>query len=266
MKRPLSSGPTTESIPVVRILGVNVSGFTAASLLDAIAQLAATGDHVVVAYVNVHALNLGFEEPWFRAFLNQSRYVFCDGAGVLVGGRILGSRLPERITYADWMWQLAEFAAQRGLSLYLLGAQPGVAEQAAKHLHASYPELRVVGTQHGYFDKTPGSRENAAVIRAINAANPNILIVAFGMPVQEAWLRDNWGQVSANVALTGGAAFDYVSGELARGPRWMTGHGFEWLARLVIEPRRLWRRYLIGNPLFLARVIRQRLGLLHSDN
>jgi len=254
-----------EPIAVVRILGVNVSGFTAASLLDAIAHLVATGDHVIVAHVNAHALNLAFEAPWLRAFLNQSKYVFCDGAGVLVGGQILGCHLPERITYADWMWQLGEFAAQRGLSLYLLGAKPGVAEQAGMRLRARYPELRIVGTQHGYFDKTPGSRENFAVIRAINAANPNILVVAFGMPLQEAWLRDNWGQVSANVALTGGAAFDYVSGKLARGPQWMTQHSWEWLARLLIEPQRLWGRYLIGNPLFLARVLRQRLGLLRFD-
>jgi len=125
--------------------------------------------------------------------------------------------------------------------------------------------LRIVGTYHGYFDKTPGSPGNEAVIQAINAVKPNILIVGFGMPLQERWLMENWDRVEASVALTGGAVFDYVSGDLRRPPCWMTSHGLEWLGRLLIEPRRLWQRYLIGNPLFLWRVLKQRLGLLSVD-
>jgi N-acetylglucosaminyldiphosphoundecaprenol N-acetyl-beta-D-mannosaminyltransferase len=85
------------------------------------------------------------------------------------------------------------------------------------------------------------------------------------MPLQERWLMENWDHIDANVALTGGAVFDYVSGELQRAPRWMTDNGLEWLGRLLIEPRRLWKRYLIGNPLFIWRVLKQRLGLLHFD-
>ena len=95
-----------------------------------------------------------------------------------------------------------------------------------------------------------------------NAVKPNILIVGFGTPLKERWLMENWDRIEVNVALTGGAVFDYVSGELRRAPRWMTDHGLEWLARLIIEPCRLWKRYLIGNPLFLWRVLKQRLGLL----
>ncbi len=95
-----------------------------------------------------------------------------------------------------------------------------------------------------------------------NAVKPNIIIVGFGMQPQERWLMENWDRIEINVALTGGAVFDYVSGELRRAPRWMTDHSLEWLAWLIIEPRRLWKRYLIGNPLFLWRVLKQRLGLL----
>jgi len=177
----------------------------------------------------------------------------------------LGYNIPQRITYADWMWQLAEFAESHGFTLFFLGARPGVADKAAARLKERFPNLRIVGTRHGYFDKDAGSPENEAVIRKINAAKPNILIVGFGMPLQECWLMENWDRIEANVALTGGAVFDYVSGELPRGPRWMTDHGLEWLARLIIEPRRLWKRYLIGNPLFLWRVVKQRLGLLRFE-
>ena len=130
---------------------------------------------------------------------------------------------------------------------------------------ARYPGLRIAGTYHGYFDKTPGSPENEAVLQRINAARPNILILGFGMPLQERWLLENWERVDANLALTGGAVFDYLSGELRRPPRWMTEHGLEWLGRMLIEPRRLWRRYVVGNPLFLWRVLLQRFGLLKFD-
>jgi N-acetylglucosaminyldiphosphoundecaprenol N-acetyl-beta-D-mannosaminyltransferase len=123
-----------------------------------------------------------------------------------------------------------------------------------------HPGLDISGIHHGHFDHTPGSRENEAVVRRVNAARPDILIVGLGMPLQERWLMENRHTIDAGVALTGGAVFDYVSGGLRRGPRLLTDNGFEWLARLLIEPRRLWRRYLIGNPLFLLRVLGQRLG------
>jgi N-acetylglucosaminyldiphosphoundecaprenol N-acetyl-beta-D-mannosaminyltransferase len=215
--------------------------------------------HAVIANVNVHCLNLTYRNRWLRDFLNNASVVFCDGAGVVLGARILGDRLPGRITPADWIERLAEIAAQRGFTLFFLGSRPGVADKAAARLRERFPNLRIAGTHHGYFDKTPGSAENEAVIQQINAARPHILFVGFGMPLQERWLADNWERLDVNVAFTCGALFDYVSGELRRSPKWMNDHGLEWLGRLIIEPRRLWRRYVIGNPLFLWRVVKQRL-------
>ncbi len=129
-------------------------------------------------------------------------------------------------------------------------------------MQARFPNLQIAGTQHGYFNKGTHSAENEEVLTIINAAAPNILIVGFGMPLQERWCKENWERLNANILLTGGAVFDYASGELRRGPAWMTENGLEWLARLIIEPRRLWRRYILGNPHFLWRVLLQRFGLL----
>jgi N-acetylglucosaminyldiphosphoundecaprenol N-acetyl-beta-D-mannosaminyltransferase len=246
----------------IKILDVKVDPVVTMSLHRVIDRFIRADEHALVLNVNAHCLNLASKEFWLRDLLNSARVVFCDGFGVILGARILGYHIPQRITYADWMWQLAEFAERKSFSLFFLGARPGVAEKAAACLHKRFPRLRIIGTHHGYFDKTPGSRENEAVIRKINALQPQILIVGFGMPIQEHWLMQNWDRIDTNVALTGGAVFDYVSGELRRAPRWMTDHGLEWLGRLVIEPRRLWKRYLIGNPLFLWRVLKQRLGLL----
>jgi len=247
------------------LLGVQVSALTVPELHACIADYIHQQRSARVLNVNVNCLNLAYRRPWLRHLLNKAEIVFCDGSGVKLGARILGHNLPQRITYADWLWQLAEFSEPRGFTFFFLGARPGVAEKAASRLIECFPDLSIVGMHHGFFEKSPDSPGNRAIIQKINALRPNILILGFGMPLQERWLMENWGRVDANVALTGGAVFDYISGELRRAPRWMTDHSLEWLGRLLIEPRRLWRRYLIGNPLFLWRVLKQRLGLAHLD-
>lgn len=243
---------------VAWVFDVPIDRLTVSDLNNAIAGFVDNDQHALILSVNIHCLNLAYEQPWLRQFLNEADLVFCDGAGVMLGARILGQPIEQRITFADALWDVARFAADRDYSLYFLGARPGVARKAADNLIARYPRLRIVGTQHGYFDKTNGSAENSAVIADINNAQPNLLLVGFGMPLQEKWLKDNWADIDANVAINLGAIFDFVSGELQRAPTWMNNNGLEWLGRLAIEPRRLWRRYLVGNPLFLARVLRHR--------
>lgn len=247
----------------IRILGVKVNPLSVQQLLDAIEQLILDDAHAIISNVNIHALNIAYATPWFANFLNESAIVFCDGFGVKWAVRLQGHSLPDRITYADWMWQLAEFAQQHNFSMFFVGSAPGVASDAATRLRERFPGLNIVGTHHGFFDKTPGSLENEAVLRAINAARPNILIVGFGMPLQERWLMENKELLDVNIALSGGAVFDYVSCTIRRGPRWMTDYGLEWLARLLIEPRRLWRRYILGNPLFLWRIFKQYMQRFH---
>lgn len=245
--------------PPINILGVQAHPLTVDQLHKELAQMVETNAHAEVLNVNVHCLNLAADNPWLRDYLNQAEIVFCDGAGIMLGARILGQHIPERITYADWMWQLAEFAAARGYSFYFLGAKPGIARTAADRMIARFPDLKIAGVRDGYFNKDNGHPDNEAVLADINAVRPNILIVGMGMPMQERWLLDNWSRIDANIALTGGAVFDYISGDLKRAPAWMTNNGLEWLGRLLIEPRRLWQRYIVGNPVFLARVIRERL-------
>ena len=243
----------------IDILGVGVDPLTVEELDAEIERLLRNGERGRVLNVNAHCLNLCHEDPELRGFLNSAEVVFCDGAGVMLAARILGRRIPERITYADWTWRLAALSAAKGYSLYFLGARPGVAQAAAKRLQQSYPNLAIVGFRHGCFDHSAKSPQNEAVVQEINAAAPDILLVGLGMPLQEYWLMENGHKLNVGVVLTGGAVFDYVSGRLSRGPGLLTGNGFEWLARLFVEPRRLWRRYLLGNPLFVLRVLWQRI-------
>ncbi|MBD0355160.1 MAG: WecB/TagA/CpsF family glycosyltransferase [Rubrobacteraceae bacterium] len=249
----------------VNVLGVGVDPLTVKDLHAKIGRLVRNSKRALVLSANANCLNLSHEDPALRDFLNQAEIVLCDGAGVMLAARILGGRIPERITYADWAWRLAAFAAAEGFSLFFLGARPGVAAEAARRLQQRYPALKIAGVHHGYFDHSVGSPENEVVLQEINASNPDILLIGLGMPLQEYWLMENLHNLNAGVVLTGGAVFDYVSGRLRRGPRLLTESGFEWLARLLIEPRRLWRRYIVGNPLFLLRVLEQRLSRAHYD-
>lgn len=244
----------------VEILGVGVDRISADELRAELLRVIREGERALVMHVNAYCLNLAYRRPWLRETLNSADVVFCDGAGVALAARMLGRPSLERFTHADEIWRLAEFAEEHGLSLFLLGARPGVAEKAAARLRERHPLLKIAGIRHGYFDKSAGSRENEDVLAEINAAKPNILLVGFGMPLQELWLRENWDRLDANAAITLGAIFDYVSGELRRGPRLLVDNGLESVARLAIEPRRLWRRYVVGNPLFLLRVLKQRFA------
>lgn len=241
----------------VDVLGVGVDRIPVPELNAEVERLARGPRGAMVLNANANLLNLAYRDPALRAFLNAADVVVCDGAGVSLAARLLSGRALYRITYADWMPVLAGFAARRGLSMYFLGGRPGVADGAARRLREGVPDLQVLGTHHGYFDQRAESPENLRVVARVNALRPDLLLVGFGMPLQERWLMENHRRLDFGVALTGGAVFDYASGALRRGPRLLTDNGFEWLARLAVEPRRLWRRYLLGNPVFVWRVLRQ---------
>lgn len=253
----------------VRLLGVRVDSVTPQDVLNLIERAAEERGRVTLAYANAHALNLAYTQPEFRAFFNDcADVVFCDGFGVRWGARLAGAApgaLPERMTPPDWIDALCARCAARGRSLYLLGGAGETAQRAAGELARRHPGLRIAGSHHGYFDQRRKSAENCNVVARVNAAKPDVLLVGFGMPLQEYWLRDNRAALSAAAAITVGALFSHLSGEARRAPRWMTDHGLEWLGRLVTEPGRLWRRYVIGLPLFMARIAGQRLGILKME-
>ena len=239
----------------IKVLGVKITPITGRGLNEAIGDIIRARKKELVLNVNVHAINQAMKYPWMRDLFNGAAIVFCDGYGVLLGARILGHAIPERITYADWLWDLSAYCEKNGFSYYFLGAKEGVAVKAAEKLKERFPRLHIVGVRNGYFNKT--GNENKEVIGEINRVSPDILIIGFGMPDQERWLLEHWEKIDARVALTGGACFDFISGVMRRAPRWMSQNGLEWLFRLMLEPRRLFMRYMVGNPLFIFRVIKE---------
>jgi N-acetylglucosaminyldiphosphoundecaprenol N-acetyl-beta-D-mannosaminyltransferase len=238
----------------ISILGVQVDIVGLDELLKYALFIIQSQEKAIITYVNVHAINIAQDIGWFKNFINHSQIVFCDGFGVKWVARSLKGKELQRFTPPDWFGRLAKECARQGFSMFFLGTRQEVVEKAAANLKKTYPELKIVGVHHGFFEKTVMCPENQAVLSRINTLKPDILVVGFGMPAQEKWIFENWNELNVHVVFPVGAFFDYLAGEVKRAPRWMTENGLEWLGRLIIEPRRLWKRYILGNPLFLWRV------------
>lgn len=247
----------------VSVFGVEIEPLDEAGLISEAARQAQEGCENTILYANVHVLNTAFTDPELLDTLNQADLVYCDGAGVALAARLLGHRLPGRMTGADWIEPLCEACAEDKITLYFLGGRPGVTARAARRLEGRHPGLRVAGTHHGYL----GDPDVCHVaVAAVNAARPGILLVGMGTPTQEKWIAAHRAELQVPVVWAVGALFDFVAGVQPRGPRWMLDNGMEWLYRLYSHPRRLWHRYVIGNPLFIARVLRQRFSRPHQTS
>jgi N-acetylglucosaminyldiphosphoundecaprenol N-acetyl-beta-D-mannosaminyltransferase len=262
-----ASGTAASDVTEIKLLGTRVHRLRLKELLERAEAALTTRSPLTIAYANAHALNLSHADPELQAFFNtDADIVFCDGFGVKWAARIAGApEPPERYTPPDWIDALCARCASAGHTIGLLGDAPDVAARAARVLEQRHAGLRIVLTQHGYFDKRAGSADNNAVLQQIADARPDVLLVGMGMPVQEIWLRANRHRINAPLVITVGALFRFISGDHRRAPRWMTDHGLEWLGRLVIEPGRLWRRYLIESPLVMIRALRQRISTLISS-
>ena len=206
-----------------------------------------------VSFINADCLNISSKDEEYRSILSSQSLVLPDGAGISLACRLIGERLQANLNGTDLLPELCEVSRVEDYSIFLLGAAPGVAARMSENLSNTYPGLNIVGEQHGYFDH---AEESAAVIEKINAVNPNIVLVAFGAPVQEKWIHKHHTQIDSNILIGVGGLFDFYSGDKKRAPLWMRKSGIEWMYRLYLEPGRLWRRYIIGNPLFMLRILR----------
>jgi N-acetylglucosaminyldiphosphoundecaprenol N-acetyl-beta-D-mannosaminyltransferase len=245
-----------------RLLDLRIELALPAEMLRTITAWAGTGESHKVMYVNAHVVNQSRALPELRETLESADLVYCDGYGVRLAARALDVPVPHRMTGADWVWGVAALCEAAGHSLYLLGSEPGVAAEAAARLRRWYPQLRIAGTHHGYFD--PDSPHADRVVEDINASAPNILLVGMGTPKQELWVQRRAEQLDVDVLWTVGALLDYMAGRVPRAPRWLADHGLEWIFRLALEPQRMWKRYLLGNPIFLSRVMSERQRARHD--
>ncbi len=206
---------------------------------------------------NAYLVTLAEKNARFAEAMRAADLAVPDGISVVKAARLLGSEIPERVTGGDLMERMCAEAAHYGFRVFFLGGLPGAAMMAAHNLRERYPGLNICGTYcppYG-FEKREAERER--IREAIEAAKPDLLCVAFGAPKQEIWMQENRGWLPVGAILPVGAALDTQAGLRRRAPMWIQRLGMEWCFRLAMEPRRLWRRYLIGNVEFLAVVLRQ---------
>lgn len=248
------AGGTVHGAGSVLVTGVPVDPFTERSLTDALVGWAREpGVHVAVG-VNAHVCNLARRDPELREFLAHA-VTYADGQSVVWAARLLGGELPERLATTDLALPVIRAAAAAGVPVYFLGAVAGVAEAAAERMRAQAPRVRL-RAHHGYFSED----ETERVLADIAQHGTGILFVGMGDPQQERWVQRHIDRLPS-VVLTCGGLFDWLSGANRRAPRWLIRGGLEWFWRLCLEPRRLAKRYLVGNPAFIAALLRQRLGL-----
>jgi N-acetylglucosaminyldiphosphoundecaprenol N-acetyl-beta-D-mannosaminyltransferase len=246
------------------ILGIRIDTLTAEDASDRIAawiDARARGHYVTLT--NVHMIVEARQSAEFRSILREASLCLPDGMPLVWIARAHGQGA-DRISGPDFMIDFCERTAHKRYRHFFYGGAAAVAQQLAVSLKQMLPELEVAGWMSPPFRQlTP--EEDEEIVQQINRAQPDVLWVALGCPKQETWMHAHRGRISAPVMLGVGQAFNVHTGRLPRAPKWMRESGLEWLFRLSVEPRRLWRRYLFTNASFVASLFAEVLGLKHFD-
>ena len=227
-----------------------------------IKQAIQTKTQKTVYFINADCLNKTSNDKDYLQILNQGDYIFPDGSGVKLGSKIIGEKVIANINGTDLLPELCKLAIENNFSLYLLGAKPGVAAKMKKKLQQQFKGLKIAGEQHGYFN----ANDEQKIITKINNSTVDILLVAYGAPSQEKWIHSHRKELYAKIIIGVGGLFDFYSGNIPRAPLWLRQRGLEWTYRLYQEPRRMFKRYIIGNPLFIYQVYKWKLFELKKQN
>ena len=236
----------------VNLFGITVHNVTLEEAVEAIQDFAGGEDKHFVTTPNVDHIVRLHKDPEFREAYSKASLVLADGTPLIWASRLLNQPLKERVAGSDLLLPVCQRAAEEGYSVYFLGGEPGVAEKAVARLVLLFPSLQVAGHYAPPFGFENDPEENQKIVQLINQAKPHILFVALGAPKQEKWIVRHIHDLHIKVALCVGASVDFIAGAARRAPEWMRGAGLEWFWRLLLEPKRLWRRYLIQDAVFPA--------------
>ena len=236
-RRPVPPHATPDGRNRVRILDVDVDRLTVAEALECVDRFVREGGTHLIITIDAGGCLRARHDAEFRRIASEAALVTPDGAGVVLAARLLDEPFHERVSGCDLVNHIAERSVERGYSIYLLGARPEVVTEARAALERKFPGVRIVGAMHGYYEPA----EEADVIRAIAAARPDILFVAFGLPAQEKWISRHGQELGVPVCMGVGGTFDVLSGRVARAPAWVRRIWCEFLWRSVGNPRRIGR-------------------------
>ena len=238
----------------VSLMGIAIDNLTMDEAVEEIVKKARGPVPTQVCFVNADCANVAWNDDHYRQILRSSGLVLADGIGMKLAGRLLNRNIRQNVNGTDLMPRLCKVLEAKGLGIFLLGGQPGIADDVERWISERFPTLTVCGTQHGFFP----NEQLPEVLAKINASKAKVLLVAFGVPKQDKWISDHLRETGVMVAMGVGGLFDFYSGRIPRAPSWVREIGMEWAYRFWQEPRRMWRRYFIGNFTFLIRVMRER--------
>jgi N-acetylglucosaminyldiphosphoundecaprenol N-acetyl-beta-D-mannosaminyltransferase len=237
------------------LFGIPLDNVTIQEAVEAIFHCLESDHPHHVCFVNAHCVNTSFRIPAYLRVLHQASLAFADGMGLKLAGLALGTPIRDNVNGTDLFPRLCAALEGTGRKLFLCGARPGIADRTREWIGRHYPNVVVSGCHHGYFSRD----EEPVVVQKIAESRSDILLAAFGVPRQELWIARHLPALGVKAAIGVGGLFDFYSGRIPRAPLWVRKMGMEWFYRLCQEPRRLWKRYLLGNPQFLAHVARARL-------
>ncbi|MGH9161024.1 MAG: WecB/TagA/CpsF family glycosyltransferase [Vicinamibacteraceae bacterium] len=246
----MASPDAARAVPRVDILGVGVSAIDMDDALDVIDRWITSGARQYVCVTGVHGVMECQRDDTLRRVHNRAGLVTPDGMPLVWLSKWRGWRNTTRVYGPDLLLAACERSIATGYRHFFYGGQPGVTERLVTRLERRYPGVAVVGTYSPPF-RTLTEEEDTQAIGLINDAKPDIVWVGLGTPRQERWMAAHVGRLTASVLIGVGAAFDFHAGVKRQAPKWMRRSGLEWLFRLASEPRRLWRRYVVNNPLFV---------------
>jgi N-acetylglucosaminyldiphosphoundecaprenol N-acetyl-beta-D-mannosaminyltransferase len=248
-------------IEKVNILGIGISVLDQDRAREFLFDAVRNGRRGYVAITNVHSVSEAQHDPELRDILNNALLATPDGMPLVWMGWLQGHRSTRRVYGPDLVLNLCEHSRKHGFSHFFYGGKPGLSSQLADVLQIRFPGLRVAGTFSPPF-RPLNQDERNALAKQVAETRPDFFWVGIGMPKQEKFMAEYMAILpEAKIFIGVGAAFDFFTGQVKQAPRWMMRTGLEWLFRLFQEPRRLWRRYLIYNPLFIIRAVGQLLGL-----
>lgn len=239
----------------IRLLGVPIDRVTASEAIGRILDALRDGRGGWVVTPNLDHLRRLVRDPEFAVLCENADLRLADGMPLVWASRLQRTPLPQRVAGSDLIWSLSQAAAREGRSVYLLGGNPGAAERAAQILVERFPGLRIAGICCPEFGFDRDSSRREAVLAEVTSARPDLVYVALGSPKQERMIRDLRPLVPGAWCLGLGISFSFVTGEVRRAPLWMQRLGLEWVHRLIQEPRRLGRRYLLEGLPFGARLL-----------
>ena len=246
----------------VNFFGVNIDLFTMEETLAKISEFIETRQCVQHVVVNVAKLIYAQKDAELREIINSCGLINVDGSGIILGAKFLGINVPERVTGIDLMQNLIQYSSKKGYKVYFFGAEEAILQKVINIYKQKYPELIISGYRNGYY--LPEEEENIAL--DIKNSGADILFVAMGSPKKEIFLNKYMNTMEVPFTMGVGGSFDVIAGKVKRAPDWAQKLNSEWIFRLVQEPRRMWKRYLITNSVFAAMLIseyfKQKLSLI----